>query len=378
MVNPVTADVVIIGGGVIGCSVAYHLAQIGVQDVLLLERESLASGATGIALGGIRQQFAGEADCLLAQRSMRFWERINDILEPEHPFRFERTGYMFLADSNEVLQEFRRNVTMQNRLGIPSQLVSREDIAELIPQLRTDSLAGGSYCAEDGFLEDCHGVTVQLMRRAAENGARALYQTVTSIERSGNRWRTHTNQGICESVHLVLAAGPDSVAIAEGVGVELPITREQRRFAFSTPHEEHVLTPLIISPEKGFVAKQLTEGVLFFGWMRETADDDDGVFVERALEAGVPLLPMLNDLPIRRVIHGIYDSTPDHRPILGGVPGVDHLWVAAGFSGHGFMIAPAVGELIAGAVIGQKGEQALPPFSLARFAQTTQAEGLVI
>src|SRR5262249_35138065 len=112
-------QVVIIGGGVIGCSVAYHLTASGVRDVVLLERGTLASGVTGICPGGIRQQFEGEADCRLAQRSLRFYERINDILQPDSPFFFERSGYLFLAFSTAVLDKYRHNVAMQNRLGIP-------------------------------------------------------------------------------------------------------------------------------------------------------------------------------------------------------------------------------------------------------------------
>src|SRR5262249_36058202 len=152
-------QVVIVGGGVIGCSIAYHLTEAGVRDVLIIERGTLAGGATGICPGGIRQQFESEADCRLAQRSVRFYEHINDILEPEAPFCFERSGYLFLAYSEETLDRYRRNVTMQNGLGIPSRILDRSEIHDMLPRLACDGLVGGSYCAEDGFLEDCHGVT---------------------------------------------------------------------------------------------------------------------------------------------------------------------------------------------------------------------------
>jgi sarcosine oxidase subunit beta len=218
------------------------------------------------------------------------------------------------------------------------------------------------------------------MQRATEKGARVLFRNVSGIVRAGNRWKIHTSDDAetYESVHVVLAAGSDSVPLAENAGIHLPITARHRRLAYSVPHREQILAPLITSHERGFVGRQLAEGVFFLGWMDETTEDDDAVFVERALKAGASLMPIFEELPIRRVVHGIYDSTPDHRPILGSVAGADGLWLAVGFSGHGFMISPAVGELIAKTLIGKKSELPLAPFSLARFAHLTRSESLVI
>jgi glycine/D-amino acid oxidase-like deaminating enzyme len=188
-------QVVIVGGGIIGCSIDYHLTEAGVRDVLLLERGTLAGGATGICPGGIRQQFEGEADCRLAQRSVRFYERINDILEPEAPFHFERSGYLFLAYSPETLDRYRRNVTMQNGLGIPSRILDPPEIHDLLPRLTCDGLVGGSYCAEDGFLEDCHGVTNQFAERARRGGAQLRREQVQTLARQGRGWRVTTDAG---------------------------------------------------------------------------------------------------------------------------------------------------------------------------------------
>jgi sarcosine oxidase subunit beta len=373
-----TANVVIVGGGVVGCAVAYQLAHNGVSGVVLLERAKLASGVTGICPGGIRQQFEGEADCRLARRSVNFFEHIHEILEPEHPFTFEKSGYLFLADSEQLLNRFRRNVAMQNRLGIPSQIVTRHDVAQLLPAITVDSIAGGAFCGEDGFIEDCHGVTHAFAGRARDRGALVLYQEALSLRRQGRDWTVVTKQESLTAEHVVLAAGVDSVALAASAGVALPIHPERRRLVYSVPAERNQMAPLVIAPERGFAGKQLTSGVFYMGWLRETAADDDLTFIEKTLDAGSTLLPLLAELPARRVLGGLYDSTPDHRPLLGPVPDTDGLHLAAGFSGHGFMISPAAAEIVAAGITGTSTDLPAAEFSLQRFSKVVADEGLVI
>jgi sarcosine oxidase, subunit beta len=373
-----SAEIVIVGGGVVGCSVAYHLAVGGVRDVLLFERGALASGATGVCPGGIRQQFEGEADCRLARRSVQFYERINEILEPDAPFFFERSGYLFLAYSPDALDRFRRNVAVQNRLGIPSVVLEPDAIHSMLPHLVVDGIAGGSFCAEDGFIEDCHGVTNQLAARARQQGLTVLREEVRRLARAGRRWIVETDASRVETAHVVLASGADSVALANSIGLSLPIMPERRRIAFTTPCPSGMLPPLVVALERAVAAKQLTNGVFYLGWLAESAQADDLTFVERTMEAGAALLPIFGDVPVRRVIGGIYDNTPDRRPLLGRVNGLDGLVLAVGFSGHGFMIAPAVGEIVAAEVTGGRTDLPAGDFSLDRFSATASREGLQI
>jgi glycine/D-amino acid oxidase-like deaminating enzyme len=372
------ADVVIVGGGVIGCSVAFHLAQAGVSQVVLLERAKLASGVTGICPGGIRQQFEGEADCILARRSVVFFERIHEILTPEYPFTFEKSGYLFLAESDALLDRYRRNVAMQNALGIPSELLTSADIGRLLPALNIDGVIGGTFCREDGFIEDCHGVTYALAARARDKGLRVVYEEAQSLRRHGSAWDVVTAGSSFHAEHVVLAAGIDSVPLAATAGLDLPITPERRRLLYSAPAPLGLLNPLVVAPERGFAAKQLTSGVFYLGALRETPADDDLTFIEKTLEAGSTLLPLLTELPARRVIGGFYDSTPDHRPLLGPVSGLRGLHLAVGFSGHGFMIAPASGEMVAAGITGAATDLPVDSFSLERFSTSTEREGLVI
>lgn len=371
-----TADVAIVGGGIIGCSIAFHLAELGVERTVVFERKHVASGATGICPGGIRQQFEREAECVLAQRSMRFFEQINERLLPETPFFLERSGYLFLAESEGVLGRFRKNVAMQNRLGIPSLIVSREEIHEIVPSLVLDGILGGSFCSEDGFLEDCDGVTNRMLRIARDRGARLVLQAVTSIQRDEEGWKVSTPSDSWIAKHLVIAAGVDSRELAGRIGVDLPITPERRRLAYTEPFAARAMCPLVVALERSFAGKQLLNGVFYLGWLGETEDSDNLTFTERALSAGETFLPALAELPVRRVVEGFYDSTPDHRPILGAAgPG---LFLAAGFSGHGFMLAPAVGKMMADLIANSHEDPLLDEFSLHRFEQATSKEGLQI
>jgi len=372
-----TADVAIIGGGVIGCSIAYHLAQLGGTRGVVFERKHVASGATGVCPGGIRQQFEGEAECRLARRSMKFFGHVNEVLEPESPFFLERSGYMFLAESEALLSRFRRNVVLQNQLGIPSRIVSPTEIGEIVPALVRDGILGGSFCAEDGFLEDCDGFTHHLLRRAREKGFELCLQEIVSLNREGRDWRVHAETEAWRVKDVVLAAGTESLLLANAVGIELPIHVERRRLAYTEPRDGALMHPLVVALERSFAGKQLRNGVFYIGWLGETPESDDLTFTEQALTAGSTLLPLMGELPVRRVITGYYDSTPDHRPIL-GASGLEGLSLATGFSGHGFMLAPAVGEMLAGLITGSNVDPLLHEFSLQRFADKTASEGLQI
>jgi sarcosine oxidase subunit beta len=147
---------------------------------------------------------------------------------------------------------------------------------------------------------------------------------------------------------------------------------------FSTPAAAGQMNPLVVAPERGFAGKQLTSGVFYMGWLRETPAEDNLTFIEKTLEAGSTLLPLLGELPARRVLGGLYDTTPDHRPLLGPAPGMDGLHLAVGFSGHGFMVAPAAGEIVAAGIAGTATDLPARAFSLERFSTSVVDEGLVI
>jgi sarcosine oxidase, subunit beta len=345
---------------------------------VVFERKHVACGATGVCPGGIRQQFERDAECRLAQRSMRFFEQVNELLEPEFPFFLERSGYLFLAENDTLLSRFRHNVAMQNQIGIPSRVVTPAEIAEIVPCLARDGILGGSFCADDAFLEDCDRFTHSLVGHARENGFQLRLEEVKSLKQKGSEWQIEAATGSWLAKQVVLAVGTDSPSLAAYVGVHLPITVERRRLAYTERCDSELMHPLVVALERGFAGKQLRNGVFYIGWLGETPESDNLAFTERALTIGATLLPLMARLPVRRVITGYYDSTPDHRPILGGITGLDGFYLATGFSGHGFMLAPAVGEIMASLIAGSTIDPLLQEFSLQRFTASTAREGLQI
>jgi sarcosine oxidase subunit beta len=374
------ADCVVIGGGITGVSIAYHLTQEGMTDLILLEKDYLASKATSVCPGGIRQQWSTEAACIYARESVRFFENLVEELEPDFPLPFYQTGYLFLAHSEATLSKFRSNVELQNRLDIPSQILTPEDAAKLVPGLNTEGMTGASFCETDGFLEDSDGLTQVLAKRAEEKGARVRLEPAISIEMQGDRVAgVLTPSGLIETPRVVNTAGCDSPSLVRPLGLTLPIRVEPRRMLYTNRIPERLFEPLVAAMDIGWSGKQLIDGVIYMGYLRETAEDlNDWAYTERTVEKTVDLFPSLDALEIKRVVVGLYDSTPDGHHFMGGVEGLEGYFQAAGFSGHGYMLSPAVGRVMAELVVGREPSLPVEPFSYERFHESSGADQLVI
>jgi sarcosine oxidase subunit beta len=374
------ADCVIIGGGIIGCAVAYQLTRLGCRDLILLEKDFLASKATGVAPGGIRQQFADATACLYARESVRFFERLNEELRPEFPLPFLQTGYLFLAHRPETLETYRKNVEMQNRLDIPSEILGPQEAAERVPGLELQNLLGAAFCRTDGFIEDSHGVTQLMAARAKEAGLRLRFEPALSIELEGQKVRgVRTPTGVIEAGAVVNAAGCDAPELARPLGVEIPIRIEPRRLIYMERIAERLLEPLVAALDKAWAGKQLAEGVIYMGYLKEAAEAlDDWNYTEKTVEAAVEVLPALADLKVARIAQGNYDTSPDGQPLLGGISGLDGYYQAVGFSGHGYMLSPAVGKVLAEVVLGLPPSLPLEPFRSDRFRAGSERDNLMI
>jgi sarcosine oxidase subunit beta len=375
------ASCVIIGGGVMGCSTAYHLAQKRVRDVILLEKEFIASRATGICPGGIRQQWSSKLGCLLSKASVEFFRNLDEELHPDFPLPFIQSGYLFLAYSGEVLGAYRKNVAFQNTFGIPSEILSAEQIRDLIPSMNITGILGGAYCGEDGYLEDCSGFTNSLASRARSLGVRVIYDEATGILLKGDRVvgvKGKKDVYGCETI--INVAGCDAAPLAASIGIHLPIVVGKRRLLYTQRVEDHFLSPCLASLEKGWGGKQLHEGHVYMAYIAEEAEKLSNMeFVERSVELGTEIIPRLGETRIHRLQEGYYDITPDDNPILGKVEGLDGYFHAVGFSGHGFMLSPAVGKAMAQLISGEKPFVDLTDWSLNRFRKgVTRKESLVL
>ncbi|MGZ8691719.1 MAG: NAD(P)/FAD-dependent oxidoreductase [Gaiellaceae bacterium] len=350
-------DVVVVGAGVVGLSIALHLEQRG-ASVTVLDRAGIGAGASGVQPGGVRQQWGTRVNCLLARESMRFYADARDLLRMRIDPGFQACGYLFLAHSDSALDRMRQNVALQNELDIPSRIVAPAEAAELVPGLDIAGVVGGAWCAEDGYFDRPQSLVEAF-------GAQVDVQRGEVVDVRNEGVVRLASGGELYAGAVVIAAGVDTPRLLP----ELPIRPEARYLFFSDPIRERLLDPLVVSPERSFAAKQLGDGRLLASDLGALGDPEVGLEqwranVRRAFE---DLLPQLVFVPLPTLVEGIYDVTPDHQAILGRVR--DRVWVAAGFSGHGFMLAPAVGRIIAESVIDGREDPALSVLDPARFAE---------
>jgi sarcosine oxidase, subunit beta len=349
-------EVVVVGAGVIGLAVARRLRELG-ASALVVERTGIGAGASGVQPGGVRLQWGTAVNCRLARESFAFWQ--------EFPERLRRCGYMFVAHSEHVLARLADNVALQNAEGIPSRIVGPAEAAELVPGLRTATLAGAAWCGEDGYFDRPQAVV-----EAFAQGTEVRIGTVTALEPDGAGWALVLAGGerlVADAV--VVAAGAESAPLVAPLGVTLPIEREGRYLFYSEPVRERLVEPLVVSAELRFAAKQLADGRVLASDLAAAGDPDASADAwRRNVRAAIrELLPVLEYVAFPLLVPGEYDVTPDRQPILGPVPDFPGLHVAAGFSGHGFMLAPAVARLVGDAVAGVH-DPVLETLGPARFA----------
>jgi sarcosine oxidase, subunit beta len=360
-----TAGIAVVGAGITGLAVARTLRLRG-ADVAVLERTGIGSGQSGIQPGGVRQQWGTAVACRLARESAAFWRDAEAALDFPVELGFRACGYLFAAHSDTALEQLRANVAIQNAEGVPSRTVSPEEAAALVPGLRTETLTGASWCDEDGYFDRPQSVLEAFAREADLRIA-----TVRALRPAKQRWELDTSVGRLSAEAVVVAAGRESVELVADLGVELPIGIEERHLFLSRPVAERLLEPLVVSGERSFAAKQLGDGrVLASDLSAISQSDDDAPAWREAVRRSIRvLLPVLEYVDFTVLVHGIYDVTPDRQAIIGRVPGHDGLWVAAGFSGHGFMLAPAVGRVLGDAITGSREDDALAVLDPGRFGE---------
>jgi sarcosine oxidase subunit beta len=348
---------VVVGAGIVGLAVARELRARGVE-VVVVDRTGVGAGASGVQPGGVRQQWGTRIACRLAVESVAFWRDADRRLSSRIPLVLRRGGYLFAAHSEATLERLALNVRLQNEEGVPSRLVSPADAAELVPGLRVDALAGAAWCADDGYFDRPQSVV-----EAFAAGIDVQRIGVQTIAPTATGWRA---EGI-EADVIVVAAGTDTRALLAPLGIDLPLVAEDRYVFLSDPVGERLLEPLVVAPELAFAAKQLADGRVLASDLAARGDADEGRARWRSsIRAAIQqLLPRLEYVSFSQLVPGVYDVTPDHQPILGSV--ADGLLVACGFSGHGFMIAPAVARITADAVLGKR-DDVLDVLGLDRFA----------
>jgi sarcosine oxidase subunit beta len=354
-----TADVVIIGGGIVGSSIAWHLAHAGCKSVLVIERESSqGKGSTGKSMGGVRAQFSTPANIQMSLYSIPFYARFEEVVG--HPADYRPQGYLFLATKDSHLAYLRNNFERQKKLGLKTaRLLSADEIRTMLPQIRSDDVLGGSFCSTDGFV-DPYSVMNGFMVSAVEHGATLWKKAeVTGITKDQEgAFRMETSRGPVSTRTIVNAAGAWAAQIAKFVGIDLPVEPLRRMLVPSEPFSDFPhSSPMVIDMSTGFHFRPEGRGFLL-AWNdpEETPGyktDFEPSFIEKILMHAADRVPAFENLPInpKRAWAGLYEMTPDHHCILGPVAEVPGFFLANGFSGHGVMHSPATGKILANLIL---------------------------
>ncbi|MFC1579609.1 NAD(P)/FAD-dependent oxidoreductase [Thermodesulfobacteriota bacterium] len=348
---PSKAEVVIIGGGIVGASIAYHLGKAGVKRVLLLEKGIMGQGSTGKCAGGIRSQFSTRINLQFSQLSLKAFDLFYQELgvDPE----FHQTGYLFMAFQEKHLAMFEANKTLMGEMGLNVELLDPDEISRLWPFLRTDDLMGGAYTEKDGYAGP-YEVLQGYIKGARRTGA-TLFEGVEATAIEVDRGRVcavWTSTGERVKTPLVInAAGPQAASVAAMAGLDLPVTPIRRQVFFTDPFSDLPETfPLVIDLEHGWYMRREGQGILLSGPQdSESSFNEETDFQGRewAAELSVDRVPILEKARIMRGWAGLYEVSPDQHAILGEFPELKGFICANGFSGHGFQHSPATGLLVA-------------------------------
>ncbi len=368
---PESASVVIVGGGVMGTSAAFHLAEAG-ADVVLVERAELGSGSTSRAAGGVRAQFSDALNVQIAQRSLEAFRQF--ATRPGWEIDFKGSGYLFVLSRESDVAEFESNVALQNRYGVPSRILSADEARALCPLLAGDDILAASFSPDDGH------ATPEAVVQGYAFAARALGAHVrvrceaTGIQTEGGRiTHVHTSDGPIATNVVICAAGAWSRACGEMVGESLPVTPLRRQILFTEPMDDLPPDlPFTIDFATSFYFHREGPGLLMGmsdareepGFALETTDD----WVPGLLDIASRRAPRIAEAGIKGGWAGLYEVTPDHNAIIGESCRVSRFLYATGFSGHGFLQGPAVGEIMRDLVLGRPPFVDIGPLSVERFS----------
>ena len=374
MTLPRSADVVIIGGGVVGCSIAYHLARRGHRDVLVLERETVGSGTTSKAAGGIRVQFPTETEIRFSLDAIRTFTSFQEEFGVDIGYR--KIGYLFLITDEADRRGFETRIALQRSLGADVRMITPKDAQAMVPALRVDDLIAAVWGPDDGMAGPAE-VTNGFARRARELGARiveGVMVTGIDVQRGHVRGVRTTTDTVSARV-VVNAAGPTARRIAALAGVDIPVLPRRRHIYFTEPFPE-IPGPIPLVTDRGsgfYFRKEMEQVLLSAGDVQDIGEDfdvpmDPGM-VAQAVQKAIDRVPVLESARIAGGWAGLRPLTPDDHAIIGWAPGVENFFLAVGFGGHGFQHSPTTGRVTSEMILDNRSSIDLALFDPARFAR---------
>lgn len=373
---PTSADVVVIGGGVVGLATAYHLAAAGAGNVVLLERDSFGSGSTCRSAGGVRAQFSDEINIVLGQHGLRVFERFPELFGQD--IDFHQVGYLFLLDDPDDVATFERSVALQNSLGVPSRMLTPAEAQQISPLISTEGLLAAAYSAEDGHCDPsgvCQGYA-SAARRLGATLVTGCAATGAVVDRSGGTARivaVETAAGRIETERVVIATGAWSQEVAGWFGLDLPVVPLRRQILTTEPVAGlRPDTPMTIDFSTSFYFHNEGPGLLI--GMSDPAETPgfslrtDDRWMPGLIAAIEHRAPALSDIGIAHQWAGLYEVTPDANGLVGEAPDLPGLFYCTGFSGHGFLLGPALGEVMTALVQGAEPFVDMTGFDVRRFS----------
>ena len=370
---PATASAVIIGGGVVGCSIAYHLARRGLRDVVVVERETVGAGTTSKAAGGIRAQFPSETEIRFSLEAIRVFENFREEFGVDIGYR--KIGYLFLVSDPADLRGFEERMALQQRLGVDVRRITPKEARAIVPALHVDDLVAAVWGPQDGMAGPAE-VTNGFARRARDLGVRiAEGLDVTAIDVEAGRVRgVRTSEGRIDAPRVVNAAGPSAARVGRLAGLDIPVLPRRRHIFFTDPFPD-LPGPVPLTTDRGsgfYFRKEMEQVLLSPGDVEDVGDDPsvavDWGRVERTVQMAVHRIPVIENARIAGGWAGLRPLTPDDHAIIGPAPGLEGMFLAVGFGGHGFQHSPATGRYVAEWMLDGRPSMDLSLFDPGRFA----------
>ncbi|MCD6558835.1 NAD(P)/FAD-dependent oxidoreductase [Palaeococcus sp. (in: euryarchaeotes)] len=358
------AKTVIIGGGIIGLAIAYNLAKMGEEDIVVLEKGYLGNGSTFRCGSGIRQQFGDEANIQMMKRSVELWSGLKEELGMDVEFR--QTGYLFLLYDEEELESFKKNVALQNKFGVPSRIISPEDAKELVPPLNTEGIIGAAWNHTDGKANPFKAVF------AYANAAKKLgveiyeYTKAEDIKVENSEIKSViTDKGEIKTRRVINAANAWAKLLNAKLGIDIPIEPYKHQSVKTEPIKPGQIEPMVISFKHDgvYLTQEAEQGGIIGGYGLKYGPTYDITptyeFLRGVSYRFTQIIPSLKYVNVIRIWGGYYAETPDGNAAIGKINEINEYYIAAGFSGHGFMLAPVVGEMMAELIVNGKTKKPL-------------------
>ncbi|MDI6453372.1 NAD(P)/FAD-dependent oxidoreductase [Peloplasma aerotolerans] len=370
-------NLLIIGAGISGVSIAYNLAKKGFKGIHVVDQGYFTNGATGRCGAGVRQQWGTKMNCILAKKSMEFFAKAEEILEYDGNLEFKQEGYLMLATTKEEHDQFSQNVKLQNELGIPSKQLTKEEALKIVPHLNPDAFISATFCQTDGHLNPFKMTEAYYLAAKKLGVTFSFFEKVIDIITENKKIKqVITDKNVYDTSKVVNAAGGYSKEIGDMAGVEIPVYSENHEILATEPIEK-IQGPMVMSFSKNIYCQQVPHGAFLMGRSHPNVEKGHSTestweFLDHMSKTVVDIMPIIGNLRVVRQWGGSYNMSPDRQPIISDTDQLEGFYMACGFSGHGFMFAPMTGLLLSEMILNEKTTIDMAPLKIDRFKNADQ------